>query len=48
VIHAYRLSPNGVESMIGWWVAPAFTLAYASGAGFLLVCAWYARRKEQV
>ena len=48
VIHAYRLSPNGVESMIGWWVAPEFTLAYAGGAGFLLVCAWYARRKEQV
>jgi AGZA family xanthine/uracil permease-like MFS transporter len=48
VIHAYRLSANGVESLIGWWVAPEFTLAYASGAGFLLVCAWYAPRKEQV
>ena len=43
IIHAYKLSPNGVESLIGWWVAPEFTLAYAGGAVFLLgvrvVCA---------
>jgi AGZA family xanthine/uracil permease-like MFS transporter len=44
IIHAYRLSPNGVESLIGWWVAPQFTLAYAGGAAFLLSCAWYVRR----
>ena len=44
VIHAYRLSPNGVESLIGWWVAPEFTLAYAAGAVFVLGCSWYARR----
>ena len=41
IIHAYKLSPNGVESLIGWWVAPQFTLAYAGGAAFLLSCAWY-------
>jgi adenine/guanine/hypoxanthine permease len=45
VIHAYRLSVNGVESLIGWWVAPQFTLAYAGGAMFLLGCAWYSRRR---
>ncbi len=45
VIHAYRLSANGVESLIGWWVAPQFTLAYAAGATFLLACAWYSRRR---
>jgi adenine/guanine/hypoxanthine permease len=44
IIHAYKLSPNGVESLIGWWVAPEFTLAYAGGAVFLLGCAWYAQR----
>jgi AGZA family xanthine/uracil permease-like MFS transporter len=44
IIHAYKLSPNGVESLIGWWVAPQFTLAYAGGAAFLLSCAWYLRR----
>jgi adenine/guanine/hypoxanthine permease len=44
VIHAYKLSPNGVESLIGWWAAPEFTLAYAGGAVFLLGCGWYAQR----
>jgi adenine/guanine/hypoxanthine permease len=45
IIHAYTLSPDGVESRIGWWIAPEFTLAYAGGAAFLLACAWYSRRK---
>jgi AGZA family xanthine/uracil permease-like MFS transporter len=45
IIHAYKLSPNGVESLIGWWVAPQFTLAYAAGAAFLLACGWFAQRK---
>ncbi|HTZ60855.1 MAG TPA: hypothetical protein VMB49_22250 [Acidobacteriaceae bacterium] len=46
IIHAYRLSSNGVESVVGWWVAPQFSLAYAGGAMFLLGCAWYSRRKS--
>jgi len=45
IIHAYTLSPNGVESRIGWWVGPQFALAYAGGAMFLLACAWYARTR---
>jgi adenine/guanine/hypoxanthine permease len=44
IIHAYRLTPNGVESLVGWWVAPQFALAYAAGALFLLGCGWWARR----
>jgi adenine/guanine/hypoxanthine permease len=48
IIHAYKLSPNGVESLVGWWVAPDFTLAYAGGALFLLLCAWYSHRKMQL
>jgi adenine/guanine/hypoxanthine permease len=44
IIHAYKLSNNGVESVIGWWVAPQFTFAYAGGALFLLACAWYSRK----
>ena len=44
IIHAYTLSANGVESRIGWWVASDFTLAYAGGALFLLLCGWYAKR----
>jgi AGZA family xanthine/uracil permease-like MFS transporter len=46
IIHAYRLTANGVESLIGWWVAPQFTVAYGAGALFLLVCAWYSRRRD--
>jgi AGZA family xanthine/uracil permease-like MFS transporter len=46
IIHAYTLSSNGVESLIGWWVAPEFTLAYAAGAMFLLACAWYAHTRR--
>jgi AGZA family xanthine/uracil permease-like MFS transporter len=46
IIHAYKLTPNGVESLIGWWVAPQFTLAYAGGVVFLMACAWYAQRKR--
>ncbi len=45
IIHAYRLTANGIETRIGWWVAPDFTLGYAGGAMFLLACAWYAQRK---
>jgi AGZA family xanthine/uracil permease-like MFS transporter len=45
IIHAYKLSTNGVESVIGWWVAPQFTLAYAGGVVFLVGCAWYSQRK---
>ena len=45
IIHAYRLTPNAVESLIGWWAAPQFTLGHAGGAAFLLACAWYAKRK---
>jgi AGZA family xanthine/uracil permease-like MFS transporter len=44
VIHAYRLSPNGVEGRVGWWVAPQFAIPYAAGAVFLLACKWYACR----
>ncbi len=44
-IHAYILSPGGVESRIGWWVSPEFSLAYAGGALFLLGCQWYTRKR---
>lgn len=45
VIHAYRLTPQGVENRLGWWVAPDFTLSYLAAALFLLVCHWYAQRR---
>jgi len=44
VIHAYRLTPLGIENRLGWWAAPDFTLSYLAAAFFLLLCHWYARR----
>jgi len=44
VIHAWRLTPAGVEGRIGWGAAPEFAWSYLAGAMFLLLCAWWARR----
>jgi len=44
VIHAYRLTPPGIENHLGWWVAPDFTMSYLAAAFFLLLCHGYAQR----
>jgi adenine/guanine/hypoxanthine permease len=44
VIHAWRLTPAGIEGRIGWWSAPEFALSYLAGAMFLLICAGWAAR----
>jgi AGZA family xanthine/uracil permease-like MFS transporter len=43
VIHAYRLTPLGIENHLGWWVAPEFTLSYLAAVAFLIACHWYAK-----
>jgi AGZA family xanthine/uracil permease-like MFS transporter len=43
-IHAYTLTPDGVNIKVGLFAAPAFALSYAAGAAFLLGCDWYAKR----
>jgi AGZA family xanthine/uracil permease-like MFS transporter len=45
VIHAYRLTPQGIENHLGWWVSPEFTLSYLASVVFLLVCHWYAQTR---
>jgi len=47
VIHAYTLTPTGVEGRIGWGAAPEFALSYAAGTLFLLLCGWYAGRQQR-
>ena len=38
LIHAYKLTPTGVDNQFGWMAAPAFTAAYAAaGLMFLLM-----------
>ena len=45
VIHAWQLTPSGIEGRIAWWAAPQFALSYTAGVVFLLACAWWARWK---
>jgi adenine/guanine/hypoxanthine permease len=44
LIHAYRLTPQGVENKLGLGAAPEFTFSYLAAGLFLLLCHWYARR----
>jgi AGZA family xanthine/uracil permease-like MFS transporter len=45
VIHAYRLTPAGVQNSFGTWEAPGFAMAYlASAALMALFFAWSRRR----
>jgi AGZA family xanthine/uracil permease-like MFS transporter len=37
LIHAYKLTPAGVDNHFGWMAAPAFAAAYAI-AGLLFIC----------
>jgi adenine/guanine/hypoxanthine permease len=45
LIHAYALTPAGIEGRIGWNAAPAFAFSYAAGAVFMLLCGWYDNRQ---
>lgn len=47
VLHSYDLSPAGLEGRIGLAMVPSFTLSYAAGSAFLLVCHWYVRRPSR-
>jgi AGZA family xanthine/uracil permease-like MFS transporter len=44
LMHAYTLSPQGVENKLGLFAAPAFTLSYAAAALFLVGCHFYVRK----
>jgi AGZA family xanthine/uracil permease-like MFS transporter len=36
LIHAYKLTPNGVENSFAWFTAaPGFAIAYLAGAALL-------------
>ena len=46
IIHAYTLSSNGVESRIGWWVAPRVHPSLRGRRSVLIACAWYAHTRR--
>jgi AGZA family xanthine/uracil permease-like MFS transporter len=35
LIHAYRLAPEGIVTVFGWWAAPGFALSYLAVAALL-------------
>jgi adenine/guanine/hypoxanthine permease len=43
LVHAYTLTPMGVENKLGLFAAPAFALSYAAVALFLVGCHFYVR-----
>ena len=45
-IHAYSLTPQGVENHIGFFAAPSFAVNYFVAALFLVACHFYQRRAE--
>jgi AGZA family xanthine/uracil permease-like MFS transporter len=46
-IHAYVLSPQGVENKLGLFAAPEFALSYTAVAVFLLACHFYVRKTRE-
>jgi AGZA family xanthine/uracil permease-like MFS transporter len=46
LIHSFTIALDGVKSAIAFGKVPAVSASYAAGAGFLLLCHWYAKRTE--
>jgi AGZA family xanthine/uracil permease-like MFS transporter len=44
IIHAYTLTPDGVENRLAFFAAPAFTLTYSAAALFLVGSYFYVRK----
>jgi adenine/guanine/hypoxanthine permease len=48
LIHAFRITNQGVKNVIGFLAAPAFTASYLAGAAFLVAFHFYATRPGTV
>jgi AGZA family xanthine/uracil permease-like MFS transporter len=46
LIHAFRITDRGIETVIGVFAAPAFAMSYLAGAAFLLAFHLYATRPD--
>ena len=46
LIHAYLITPSGVENHLGFAAAPAFMWSYAASALFLVGCHFYVRQAK--
>jgi len=48
LIHAFRITECGIETVISLFAAPAFALSYLAGAAFLVAFHFYATRPGTV
>jgi len=48
LIHAFRITARGIETVIGLFAAPSFALSYLAGAIFLVVFHFYVARPETI
>ena len=48
LIHAFRITGRGIETILGIFAAPAFALSYLAAAAFLVVFHIYATRRPPV
>jgi AGZA family xanthine/uracil permease-like MFS transporter len=48
LIHAFQLTPQGIDTKIGWCAAPEFAISYALAAIFLVVCHFFTRRPKSI
>jgi adenine/guanine/hypoxanthine permease len=46
LIHAFQLTPQGIDTKIGWCTAPQFAVSYALGGIFLVLCYFFTRRSQ--
>jgi AGZA family xanthine/uracil permease-like MFS transporter len=47
LIHAYTLSPEGVENKLGLFAAPEFAVSYGAAALLLVGCHFYVRKARK-
>jgi AGZA family xanthine/uracil permease-like MFS transporter len=46
LMHSFTIGAGGVSSDMGFAKVMAVSASYAAGAGFLLLCHWYAKRAD--
>jgi AGZA family xanthine/uracil permease-like MFS transporter len=48
LIHAFQLTPQGIDTKLGWCAAPEFAISYAMAAVFLVLCHVFTRRTKSI
>jgi len=48
LIHAFQLTPQGIDTKIGWCAAPEFAVSYALAALFLVLCHVFTGRTKSI